>query len=154
MQPKGEFVAEEKVETNTPIVGESVLSKGEEQWLNEHMDRLKKTIIKEARESVQADGRDEVEPADVSGATMIHAPGFAFPRSFWDRILGSITGVTLMSFLLAVFFGGIGVIIVWKQGNTAGAQGYFDIVKIFAGAVVGSTGAGIEASLRARARKS
>jgi hypothetical protein len=64
----------------------------------------------------------------------------------------SITGVTLVSALLAVAFGIIDYL-VGSQAAAQGAQfasGAFDIAKIFAGAVVGSTGTTLDVTYDTR----
>ncbi len=75
------------------------------------------------------------------------APGVRFPAAFRERILASLSGMTLVSAALALVFGVIGVIGV-LMGHGASAAPYLDIVKLFAGAVVGSTGAGVALASR------
>jgi hypothetical protein len=62
------------------------------------------------------------------------------PGPSWrSRILESITGVTIISMVLALAFGFLGVL---ASSQTIGNKdSYLDIAKLFAGAIVGSTGA-------------
>ena len=122
----------------------SRLSKNDEQWLNDHLNRIRKLIIDEAFRRARDRDADAARPEglDVAEAARRFAPGLRFPEPFRERILASLSGMTLVSAALALVFGVIGVIGVLK-GNAASATPYFDIVKLFAGAIVGSTGAGV-----------
>ncbi|MGI0016059.1 MAG: hypothetical protein ACREBU_21775 [Nitrososphaera sp.] len=62
-------------------------------------------------------------------------------KSYWKRILTSVSEVTIISMIMVVVFGILGIF--------AKGEGYSDIAKIFAGAIVGSAGG----SLIAEARK-
>jgi hypothetical protein len=61
------------------------------------------------------------------------------PPSWGSRVLESISGVTIISTLLAFAFGILGVL-AYTQ-NIGNKDSYLDIAKLFAGAIVGSTGA-------------
>jgi hypothetical protein len=61
-------------------------------------------------------------------------------KQFGRMILSSITGVTIISGILAIVFGLIGYF-VGIRGDVTSVQGFIDVAQIFAGAVVGSTGA-------------
>jgi hypothetical protein len=73
-----------------------------------------------------------------------YAPGDPYPVNlpWWSRVLESISGVTLLSAILAVAFGFIGLYLTTK-GAQGTATGYFDTMKLFAGAIVGSAGASL-----------
>lgn len=96
-----------------------------------------------------------VEPRDIASAAMLYAPGLLYPDKkteldipFFRRTALSITGVTLISGLLAITFGLIGYFAA--KGDQAIASGAWDIAKIFAGAVVGSTGSTVATTLKRR----
>lgn len=123
---------------------------GSSRWLEDHLEALRQNIVKKASACAKADGRDETEPRDIAQAALLFAPGKQFPAStdavpFLTRM--GITGVTLMSCLLAAAFGVIGAYQT-RAGNAQIASGAFDIAKIFAGAIVGSTGAAVAARAR------
>ncbi len=125
-------------------------------WLDEHLNVIRSKIIREANETAGTANRN-VEPRDVVDATGKYAPGERlappFRRSvidFMDKVSVSITGVTIVSALLAIVFGVIGF---WVGTHTVGpadqlSSGAFDIAKIFAGAIVGSTTATVAANIR------
>ena len=123
----------------------SPLSKIDEQWLNDHLERIRKLITDEAVRAANFRGADHAEGLDVAMAAKTYAPGDKFrdEPKFFERIGASLSGITLVSALLAVVFGFIG----WLRPTDAA---YFDIVKLFAGAVVGSTGAGVALTFRQR----
>jgi hypothetical protein len=124
----------------------SSLSEIDQQWLDNHLECIRKLITQEAIHAAKDKGAD-LPPAglEVAEAARRFAPGVRFPDepSFSDRIKSSLSGITLVSALLAVVFGVLGV---WQShrgpADAPYAAAYFDIVKLFAGAVVGSTGAG------------
>jgi len=118
------------------------LSSGEINWLSEHMKSVELKIRNEARNIAKSEGRDTVEPKDISLAALKYMPGIQYPNdpSFWEKILSSISGITLMSAILAIAFGIMGI---WRNDAN-----YFDIVKIFSGAIVGSTGTGVVAAIK------
>lgn len=132
-----------------------ILSQAEQAWLDEHLKAIEQKIKDAAREIAQANGRtNEITPMDVSEATRLYAPGDRVITSrreisWGGRILDSISGVTLISGLLAVAFGVIGFL---ATGSSPGSPspGWIDIAKIFAGAVVGSTGAGVASAMGRR----
>jgi hypothetical protein len=116
------------------------LSLGGQRWLNEHFQLLESKIVNEAKSQAKDDGREVIEPKDISNAALMFAPGYLLQTdvSFWTRIFPSISGITLVAGFLAVIFGIIGAV--------TNQPGYFDIVKVFVGAVLGSTGASISSS--------
>src|SRR6266704_3001955 len=115
-------------------VNKSQPSDDTSQWLAGHLETIKRKIRDEAAVTAKADGREnKVEPRDVAKAALRYAPGEPFPTSeesnapiplemqisFWKRMALSITGVTLVSALLAIAFGIIGYLV----GTRAAAQG-------------------------------
>jgi hypothetical protein len=120
----------------------------EEQWLMAHFAALEAKIKADA-ESRAKKGNRALEPADLANAALAFAPGFPFSDDlgsanlpFWRRMGLSLTGVTLVSGGLAVCFGVIGYFAA-HNSSLVGATGAWDIAKIFAGAVVGSTSAAV-----------
>lgn len=125
------------------------LHPGQRSWLIEHVELLVEDIVKEAQKEAQKRG-GELRPTDISEATKLYAPGAPVREgepSWWQRIASSISGVTLISGLLALAFGVIGAYLLHKNGGTS-APGYFDIAKVFAGAVAGSTGVSVASGLK------
>jgi len=120
------------------------LSNASREWLGEHFQSVQKRILQDAKALAQSDGREEILPTDVATAAGRYAPGHPFPEftSIWHRFASSISGITVVSAVLAVVFGLLGAMFTYKS-NGYSDGGYFDIVKLFAGAVVGSTGAGL-----------
>jgi len=129
------------------------LGTGVSVWLADHLKVIEAKIKEKAKATAEDENHDSVQPADIAAAAMLYAPGKEFPLAkgeadlpFWRRMALSITGVTLVSAALAVAFGVIGYYIGTK--NPSAATGAFDIAKIFAGAVVGSTGASVAATVK------
>ena len=118
------------------------LPRGAALFLDDHFASIRRKVVREADTIAKNDQRESVEPRDVSAALQRYAPGILFPDepSWSDRILSSISGITLISALLATIFGLIGVF--------SGSPIYNDIVKLLAGAILGSTGAGAIATRR------
>ena len=117
-----------------------------EKFLDTHLQRIRKLIVDEAWRIAKDRSVQDPEGMDVAEAARKFAPGIKFPAepSLWERTKGSLSGVTVVSAALAVVFGFLGV---WVAGGHLAEAGsynaYFDIAKLFAGAIVGSTGAGI-----------
>ena len=139
--------AEENVSTQSE---DSQLIDASEAWLNEHFKFIRRKILNRACELQEQDierslSDRSLEVKYVSLAAMEYAPGDPFARvvTFKERIYSSISGITVISALLVAFFGILGVVaLMGFQGiKTENAAGFFDVVKIFAGAIVGSTGA-------------
>ena len=145
-------------DTNAPGSGDSRLRNnnpselGQEasDWLKAHLEVIEGRIVNEAQARARDAQHRSIEPSDVSLAAMKYAPGRAFPEdrelTLGERIGMSISGITLISAVLAVLFGAMGAI----QAGEGDATAWYDIAKIFAGAVVGSTGAAAVASARKR----
>jgi len=83
----------------------------------------------------QGTGQAENQPSNGTEATGQPTVGFR------DRILSSISGITIISAILAIVFGVIGA--YGLRAGTEGVQGFIDIAQIFAGAIVGSAGAAV-----------
>jgi hypothetical protein len=148
---RGHNLDAEKIMPENPTPDEALAA-----WLTAHLHVIEEKIRGQAKALADAEGRDKIEPRDISAASMRYAPGDPFPDkqpadslSFTQRILLSISGVTLMSGLLAIVFGLIGA---WqtRENNPQMAAGAFDIAKIFAGAIVGSTGAAIASTVKGK----
>ena len=115
------------------------LSAGAAAWLKEHLHVIESRILDEAETLARDESRDRIEPADIAAAAMQYAPGARFPvieeNPIRDIITASFSGMTLAAMLMAIMFS-----IIWalRPEETAWA----DIVKLLAGAIVGSAGAG------------
>jgi hypothetical protein len=121
---------------------------GSSLFLDDLLESLRERILREAHEAAKRDGRDDVGPSDIARAGLLFAPGteFGYRRDIFGTLTRiGISGVTLMSCLLAAAFGLIGVFQT-RAGNAQSASGAFDIAKIFAGAIVGSTGVAVAAA--------
>jgi hypothetical protein len=111
-----------------------------------------RTSFSNREEDDAADRSGMIEPLDVAEAARRYAPGTLLPmkpvepppQGFWSRVTESISGITLISALLAFIFGALGLL------KPDAAQGWLDIAKIFAGAVVGSAGASVAAAVRGK----
>jgi hypothetical protein len=128
-------------------MSEVQLSDGAKAFLDGHLAKVRERIIEEAAK--QSDSSIQplaLEPMALADAAKSFAPGDLVPvssgrTSIWQRLFDPISGMTLVCALLAVVFGVLGL---WAQKNAkADAQSWLDVAKVFAGAVVGSTGAGI-----------
>jgi hypothetical protein len=105
-------------------------------------------IYRQALQVADREGRrDEIQTRDVAQACIDIAPGRPFPveQTLGQRIGSSITGITVISAILAVIFGIIGFAGLGRGGEEI-VKPFIDIAQIFAGAVVGSTGAAAVAS--------
>jgi hypothetical protein len=117
-----------------------------EKFLDTHLLRIRQLIVDEARRIAKDRSVQRPEGMDVAEAARKFAPGVQFPAepSLWERTKGSLSGVTVVSAVLAVVFGLLGVWVARGHLGEAGSYtAYFDIAKLFAGAIVGSTGAAI-----------
>ena len=121
-------------------------------WLEAHLLTIQEKIRSQAQSMADSDGRKTIEPRDIAEAAKLYAPGELVPTTlspepltFRQRVLSSISGITLISAILAVVFGIIGY---FSRGEAQITAGAWDIAKIFAGAVVGSTGATVNAQLK------
>jgi hypothetical protein len=123
-------------------------SSGNAEWLNAHLNSVRTSIEREASVIAEAGGREAVEPRDIAQAALRFAPGDKFPVPVPPSRLDAwgINGVTVVSALLALAFGGLGAYLS-RNGVNSGA---LDIAKIFAGAIVGSAGASVAATASRR----
>jgi hypothetical protein len=138
--------ADNSEETATPT-----LSKVDEQWLDIHLRRIRKLIADEAIRLAKDRNVQAPEGLDVAEAAKSFAPGVRFPAepSLWARTKASLSGVTMVSAVMVLLFGIMGILVGQGQLASAGtSSAYFDIAKLFAGAIVGSTGAGVVLSGR------
>lgn len=111
-------------------------------YLNPYVEDVRDKIVQRAQELAKEEfGKESRQPPKMrhlAQASLDIAPGPVFPKNdepTWrDRIGSSITGITIVSGVLAIIFGGLGLF--GPENN----QGFLDIAKIFAGATVGSAG--------------
>jgi hypothetical protein len=130
------------------VASTSVLTLGSEQWLEEHMAVIRRDIVDQAEMLANEEGSGgshPIEPRFVAEAAKAYAPGTRLPHPeahpALRRLVSGVTGITVMSALLAVIFGALALFKVDAQNTT----GFLDIAKLLAGAVVGSTGASVVA---------
>jgi hypothetical protein len=130
-------------------------------WLDNHLNEIRDKIVKRSKEILDENGPDITVASAIAEAAKEFAPGSKFPlqfkQSWWCDILSELSAVTLMSMLLAIVFGIIAYHISTAPAGSTGAganpkdaTSYIDLVKIFAGAIVGSTGAAVAASTKSR----
>ena len=114
-------------------------SNGSAIWLTEHLDEIRRKIVNRSIELASLADSKVVRPAEVARAASQFAPGGPVRGSNWfvERVLSSLSGITVVAALLAVIFGWLGIY--------TGQAVYFDIVKLFAGTVLGSAGASVVA---------
>jgi hypothetical protein len=119
-----------------------------DQWLENHWQSVRTRILHDASRLASDEGdRSTLIVSDVSTAAMRFAPGRLFPDDyvgFWTRLGTSLTAVTITSAVLAIVFG----FFYLQAGGLCATLGganptYRDMMKLFAGAIVGSTGAGV-----------
>lgn len=117
------------------------LSEGVKGWLDDHLDSVRRKIVEAAREISGRDGTTgNIEPQAVAEAARLYTSTkrsmVSTEPTFGRRVFEFTTGLTAICALLAIVFGWLGF---WAQGGIS--EGWLDITKIFAGAVVGSAGA-------------
>src|SRR5687768_17354491 len=101
---------------------DSQLSKGTNEWLQEHLETIRHQIISRANALAQQDKR-AVEPRDIAEAAKKFAPGTEVVRtSVYERVFSWTPSITTVSAVLAVVFGVIG----WRGANASA----FDIAKV------------------------
>ena len=84
----------------------------EEVYLTDYFTGLTETIYNRALQIADLQGRrDNRQTKDIAQACNEIAPGRPFPESIGHRITSSITGITVISAILAVIFGGIGFLV-------------------------------------------
>jgi hypothetical protein len=139
------------MEMDAPPTANLTLSKVDEQWLDVHLERIRFLIVDEAIRIAKDRDVQAPEGLDVAEAAKRFAPGVRFPAepSLWARTTSSLSGVTVVSAILALLFGIMGILVGRGELTYAGTtSAYFDIAKLFAGAIVGSTGAGVALGAR------
>ena len=132
------------------ITSESILDKA----LEEHMAKVKKKILARANEIASQDGEKDISVTHLATAINEYAPGSPglftektnCKRTFFDYF----PPVAILSAVLAFSFAGLGLWALLGQSNIKelGSQGFLDIAKIFAGAIVGSATAAVATSNR------
>lgn len=132
------------------------LSPGAHAFLDDHLAKIRERIIEEAARQAGGSPDGAIEPMVVAEAAKSFAPGGLVPLgakrvSTMQRLLEPVSGLTLVCAVLAIIFGLLGL---WANSgagaaNAANTSGWLDVAKVFAGAVVGSTGAGVVSSVRA-----
>lgn len=122
-------------------------------WLDDHLFEVREKIITRARQLLDSAEYKYTKASAISEAAKEYAPGMRFPQdprfSWRENILSQLSAVTLISALLAIVFGTIafGISYAAEEGKPVpDVSGYIDLVKIFAGAIVGSTGAAVVAT--------
>lgn len=115
-------------------------------YLKAYLGGVEKKIAQRAQELAEGESggesRQTPEIRHLAQASLDIAPGSVFPKTsektneptWWQRVGSSITGITIVAGILTLVFGGFGLF--GPENN----QGFLDIAKIFAGAVVGSAG--------------
>ncbi len=125
-----------------------------DQALEEHMEKIKKKIMNRALE-IASDAQDELSVTHLAAAIDEFAPGthvfshgeVTVKRDFFDYV----PPVALLSTILAFAFAALGLWAIQGQQNIKeglGGQGFLDIAKIFAGAIVGSATAVVASGAR------
>lgn len=114
-------------------------------FLDGHLSKIRERIIEAAVQDLgdTSESSSPIEPMLIAEASKKFAPGALVPVdarkvSAIQRVLEPITGLTFVCAVLAVLFGVLGL---WADKTNS--AGWLDIAKVFAGAVVGSTGAGV-----------
>jgi len=129
----------------------STLNNVDEQWLDTHLKRVRSLIAEEAKRIEKDRGAEAPEGLDAAEGTRRFAPGVKFPAapSLCQKTTASLSAITVVSAVLAVVFAFLRVFVSRGQLASAGTTaGYFDIAKLFAGAIVGSTRASVVLSAR------
>jgi hypothetical protein len=117
--------------------------------LNHHMQKVRERIIRRA-EDLTSEG-EEVDLPQLTKAVEEFAPGGEFPKRTQPGFLDYFPPLTILSAILAFAFAALGLWATLSSNaakNNLGGQGFLDIAKIFAGAVVGSTTASMTSLAR------
>src|SRR5271165_2016883 len=104
------------------------LTKVDEQWLDVHLKRIRTLITDEAIRIAKDRDTQVPEGLDVAEAAKRFAPGVRFPAepSLWARTTSSLSGVTVVSAVLALLFGVMGILVGRGQLTYAGTtSAYF-----------------------------
>ncbi len=118
--------------------------------LDEHLLRLRGKILQRA-EGLASDEQEEPGVSHLAKAIAEFAPGRAGSVELRNGFFSYFSPLAVLSSMLAIAFAGLGL---WATlGNpevkaNLGGQGFLDIAKIFAGAIVGSATATVASSLK------
>jgi hypothetical protein len=123
-----------------------------DQWLEDHWKYIRQKIMEDASRMADSEHLDYVEPAHVAEAAKKFSSAKALSSDKPSRFEGfwSAAGLTLISALLAIIFGALAYFASLQPNNGSAIASYGDIAKIFAGALVGSTGASAVVAARAK----
>lgn len=123
--------------------------------LDDHLRRVREKIVQKAEDLASDDEQEEVGISHLAKAIEQYAPSHEIPRSELvearDGFLAHFPPLAVLSSMLAIAFAALGL---WATLGSAevkanlGGQGFLDIAKIFAGAIVGSATATISSSLK------
>jgi hypothetical protein len=115
--------------------------------LSGHMRAIEQRILERARELA---GSQTISAIYVEKAIREFAPGDPYPQNrHWLYLTWTLAGTTLISALLAATFGGL-ALFGGSHLSPTNQVAFLDIAKVFAGAVVGSTGASVVSGTRSR----
>jgi hypothetical protein len=114
------------------------------QALEDHLAKIRKKILDRAQE-IASEAKDELSVTHLAAAIGEYAPGkqvlptgeVVAKGGFFDYV----PPVALLSAILAFAFAALGLWAILGQPDVKsglGTQGFLDIAKIFAGAIVGS----------------
>ncbi len=128
------------------------LSPENAQWLDQHMLEIKQQIIQRTSELDKEAASKAPMSLALARAVQEYAPGSVFPanenKGWWASIISQMSAVTFVSAILAITFAMIALLVSSVDGATAAdAAAYIGIAKIFAGAIVGSTGVTVMSSM-------
>jgi hypothetical protein len=123
------------------------------QSLQHHMDQVRDKIAKRAIEIFKQDEQatQQITVIHLSEAIKEYAPGRQVPLAVPTQRsrLESLSSVPIISTILAVVFGGLGLLAILSgTADKIGGQAYLDISKIFAGAIVGSASVAASTAFR------
>jgi len=121
------------------------LSKPLSDEFDRYLQIMKEDITKEACRIASKDNAQGISFLHLANAVKEYVPKHGFgetayrrPRSPW--LLSVFSPPTLISMILAVVFGAFGLwAILGSQSDKISGEGYLDIAKIFAGAIVGAS---------------
>jgi hypothetical protein len=126
------------------------MTSGAEEALREYLDSVKEKIADDASKSAQSEHREVIWPKDITEASTRFEGRIDKEKSRIGRfgsaissLFSSIPPIAIVSAILAVVFGYLG-------SRPGGGQSALDIAKIFAGAVVGSSGAAAHSAIKRR----
>jgi len=117
--------------------------------LDQHSKRIQALIKRKAselaaQEDLGVEEKPEITVLHLAEAIKTYAPGTEMPhlkgvQKESSRFYERLPPITLISAILAIVFGIIGVVAIrYGQAADIDGKGFIDIAKIFAGAIVGS----------------